>query len=633
MKYNFPTIKINKDEKTWLAKVYEKLLSGDKIDRSIIRVELHKKISSNFDPSRIDSRLIKNYEDITLLGIYHVDQNSALIESTDKVLLYIKNLIINSPDKTSVITSNEISSELKIPMNYVSIVFKLIDDLGSFWKQKGIKAINGEQTSYLSVDEYSVFEDYLKYDGIEQVINNFYLKGNPKLKDEFIPVRKKKKTKSQKNKVSKIFISHASKDKKLVDEFVNQILILGLKVKEDDIFCTSIEGLDIETGEDFRNHIKEKLQDTRLVILLITPNYKESEMCLNEMGAAWALDRKIVPIIIEPINYENVGVLMKVKQIGKLNDSVFLDKLKDNEIEKLKLNFEKIKTARWSKFKSDFIDYVNQYTKALQSETPKINSAQADIISEIRHNFKIDNLLWARIIYELGVARFQWTTGQTLIKKTGIDQHHITEFINYKPDIILRTTKAASDIAIYRLTEQAKETFARVYKSFLSEEVFEGIFVNQNDPPLQPPDQQLNDHYFNAGNPIDLNKYDIELSIKTNKDYWRCGIRFSKDSFFNNGRHEVYPFYGIHKDKNFNGFRVFCYDEKNDMSILANSPAENQWINILTQTQNNTTNLSVPELRPSSRTINGYRYCQILAWADEHPFEMEYKIKLIKKYI
>ena len=40
-----------------------------------------------------------------------------------------------------------------------------------------------------------------------------------------------------------IFISHSSKDKKLVDVFVDTILRLGIGFKDNDIFCTSIEGL------------------------------------------------------------------------------------------------------------------------------------------------------------------------------------------------------------------------------------------------------------------------------------------------------------------------------------------------------------------------------------------------------
>ena len=84
----------------------------------------------------------------------------------------------------------------------------------------------------------------------------------------------------------KIFVSHSSKDEKIVKMFVEDILDLGLSVKTSEIFCTTTDGTKIESGEDWRNAIKDNLQSSKVTILIITPNYKESEICQNEMGAA-----------------------------------------------------------------------------------------------------------------------------------------------------------------------------------------------------------------------------------------------------------------------------------------------------------------------------------------------------------
>lgn len=51
-----------------------------------------------------------------------------------------------------------------------------------------------------------------------------------------------------------IFISHASKDEKIIRAFVDKILVLGCGLKDQQVYCTSIEGLGIGTGEDFRKH-------------------------------------------------------------------------------------------------------------------------------------------------------------------------------------------------------------------------------------------------------------------------------------------------------------------------------------------------------------------------------------------
>lgn len=129
-----------------------------------------------------------------------------------------------------------------------------------------------------------------------------------------------------------IFISHSSKDEAIVKPFIDKILQLGLHISLDKIFCTSIQAATITTGEDFRTVIKEKLMKASHVIQIITPNYRESEVCLNEMGAAWVLNNKVVPFILPPITYTSVGFIHLPNQLLKLNDEgdllKFIDEMK-----------------------------------------------------------------------------------------------------------------------------------------------------------------------------------------------------------------------------------------------------------------------------------------------------------------
>ena len=152
---------------------------------------------------------------------------------------------------------------------------------------------------------------------------------------------------------NEIFISHASKDKSLVKLFVEQILRLGLEVKTDHIFCTSLEGMDIKNGTDFRNQIQGALQSAKVIILIITPNYKASEVCQNEMGAAWASGKKVIPLIVEPINYKSVGVLMEPLQIPRISDATALSKLKDDITQELGIT--STKTDLWDTAKAGFL--------------------------------------------------------------------------------------------------------------------------------------------------------------------------------------------------------------------------------------------------------------------------------------
>jgi hypothetical protein len=98
---------------------------------------------------------------------------------------------------------------------------------------------------------------------------------------------------------NKIFISHSSKDKLIVEKFVNEILILSLGVDHLKIFCSSIEGLGISSGEDFRQRIKKEINEAQMVIQIISKDYKSSEVCLNEMGAAWVLAETVIPLVLD----------------------------------------------------------------------------------------------------------------------------------------------------------------------------------------------------------------------------------------------------------------------------------------------------------------------------------------------
>ena len=66
--------------------------------------------------------------------------------------------------------------------------------------------------------------------------------------------------------MSRVFVSHASADSPIVDKFVDLLMhSLGLIAPE--IFCTSADGLGIETGQDFVDKICENLRESSPVIL------------------------------------------------------------------------------------------------------------------------------------------------------------------------------------------------------------------------------------------------------------------------------------------------------------------------------------------------------------------------------
>ena len=161
----------------------------------------------------------------------------------------------------------------------------------------------------------------------------------------------------------KIFISHSSKDKEIVELFIN-LLTSALRIDPHDIFCTSYAN-SISIGDDWRNSIKKNLAEAEIVLLFISDNYKKSEICLNEMGAIYFCSEiQQIPLIIPPIRDNAVGILYEINQHENLLDLVGLERLKDKLSDK---STPKIKSDYWESNKKKFIDDATLLCK-LQEE-------------------------------------------------------------------------------------------------------------------------------------------------------------------------------------------------------------------------------------------------------------------------
>lgn len=153
----------------------------------------------------------------------------------------------------------------------------------------------------------------------------------------------------------RIFISHSSKDKQLVKDFVNHILCLGIGTNPDEIFCTSIEDMTMRNGEDIRKHIHDNIRSAEYSFLLISDNYKSSEVCINEMGAVWAYDANVKLYLLPNTNFDKIGWLCDTRKAEKLTDSIALDSLYKEMIEHFSLHDNFI---HWSQQRETFVRRV-----------------------------------------------------------------------------------------------------------------------------------------------------------------------------------------------------------------------------------------------------------------------------------
>jgi hypothetical protein len=127
-----------------------------------------------------------------------------------------------------------------------------------------------------------------------------------------------------------IFISHATADKEFVSEFVNFIR-LGMDISEKKIYCVSYGKGEIPSGDSFTEHIRDNINSAKIVFLILTPNFLDSQFCMAELGASWALNKKLIPIIVPPLGFDILErTPLKARQAIKLQSiDQIADELKE----------------------------------------------------------------------------------------------------------------------------------------------------------------------------------------------------------------------------------------------------------------------------------------------------------------
>ena len=142
----------------------------------------------------------------------------------------------------------------------------------------------------------------------------------------------------------KIFISHSSKDKQIVDIFVDKLLHLGLQIDPNDVAYTSREETGVGTGEDIRKFIKENISTCDFVFFT---------------------DRTVIPLVFPNLSFDSIGWLYNVRKGLLLNDPDALDSIFDDITEKYSY---KPRINTWNRNKNEFILFINNLNS--QSTSP-----------------------------------------------------------------------------------------------------------------------------------------------------------------------------------------------------------------------------------------------------------------------
>lgn len=119
-----------------------------------------------------------------------------------------------------------------------------------------------------------------------------------------------------------IFISHASEDSGIAEEFANMFKEKNIK--------TFVSNLDILAGTDWDKQLREEIYKSDELLLILSPKSNNSKWVMIEVGAAWILGKPITPAVMytnvkstpEPIKKFQARSILTISEREKIVEDI-----------------------------------------------------------------------------------------------------------------------------------------------------------------------------------------------------------------------------------------------------------------------------------------------------------------------
>ncbi len=166
------------------------------------------------------------------------------------------------------------------------------------------------------------------------------------------------------NKTPKIFISHKSEDRFFADALVNLInFIIG--PDGDKIFCSTIPGYGIKQAHPIMDELKAQFDNFNIYMIIIhSPRYYKSAVCLNEMGASWALGTKFSSFVTKDCDNELMcGVINRKDICIDFKENIKMLNAHLNDFKNDLISFfgaKIIDENKWETARDKFVEEVNE---------------------------------------------------------------------------------------------------------------------------------------------------------------------------------------------------------------------------------------------------------------------------------
>lgn len=170
--YTFKRHRLPPDQKLWLAEVAQ---APAPFSPRVARLALEGRLTANFSPEDIDPRLYAHRR-LTPVGLWHVDPHHPQLEAIDKSIRSIRERIRREP-RLKNITAADIASDTGLSEQRVGEALFAAGELGRrFYIQAD--GVIGNPVAYGRLtlpDDDSSEDEYLRYRGIDDLLERFYV--------------------------------------------------------------------------------------------------------------------------------------------------------------------------------------------------------------------------------------------------------------------------------------------------------------------------------------------------------------------------------------------------------------------------------------------------------------------------
>lgn len=121
-------------------------------------------------------------------------------------------------------------------------------------------------------------------------------------------------TKNAHNLMSQVFLSYAYENAAVMRQIRNSLWREGLSVWTNTT--------DIQTGETFEEAIKHGIEQADNLVYLLSPDSLKSAYCQQELNYALALNKRIIPVLVSPLEPEQIPPALRSLHYIDLTDNV-----------------------------------------------------------------------------------------------------------------------------------------------------------------------------------------------------------------------------------------------------------------------------------------------------------------------